>query len=84
MKVGTQQGNNQSNTVRKSLTDQGHPIDDIAIIVSTLNPPYLLLHLSLVLLMEMKMTLLITTHQENTRVFLPKLRKLTQILRTKV
>ena len=54
MKVGTQQGNHQLGKSTKVLTDQGHPIDNITFIVSTLNPPYLLLHLSLILMMAVK------------------------------
>ena len=38
MKVGTQQGDHQAGTGTKALTDQGHPIDTITIIVSALNP----------------------------------------------
>ena len=40
MKVGTQQGDHQLGKSKKALTDQGHPsIDNIAFIVSALNPP---------------------------------------------
>ena len=64
MKVGTQQGDHQLEKSTKALTDQGHPsIDDIAFIVSALNLPYLLLHLSLILIMAVKVTLFIITHQ---------------------
>ena len=39
-KVATQQGDHQLGKSKKALTDQGHPsIDNIAFIVSALNPP---------------------------------------------
>ena len=68
MKVGsTQQGDHKLGKSTKALTDQSHPIDDITFItfiVSALNPPYLLLHLSLILMMAVKVTLFIITHQQ--------------------
>ena len=64
MKVGTQQGNHQLRKSTKALTNQGHPIDDITFIVTALNPPYLLLHLSLILMMTVKVTLSLITHQQ--------------------
>ena len=56
MKVGTQQGDHQSGTGTKVLINQGQPIDNITINVSALNPPYLLLRLSLALMMAVKVT----------------------------
>ena len=55
MKVGTQQGDHQLGESAKALTNQGHPIDDITF-VSALNPPYLLLHLSLILMMAVRVS----------------------------
>ena len=81
MKVGTQQGDHQSDTSTKALTDQGHHIDDIMIIASTLNTPYLLLHLSLILMMAVKVIVSIITgqQQQKIKVFLLKLGKLAQM-----
>ena len=63
MKVPIQQDNHQLGKRTKALTDQGYPsIDDITFIVSALNPPYLLLDLSLILMMAVKVTLFIITH----------------------
>ena len=56
MKVGTEQGNYQLEKDTKVLSGQGYPIDDITFIISVLNPSYLLLHLSLILMMAMKVT----------------------------
>ena len=67
MKVGTRQSDHQLGKSKKALTDQGHPTDDITFItfiVSALNPPYLLLHLSLILMMTVKVTLSIITQQQ--------------------
>ena len=67
MKVGTGHGDHRLGKSTKALTDQGHPIDDIAFIsfiVSALNLPYLLLHLSLTLMMTVKVTLSIITQQQ--------------------
>ena len=41
MKVGTQQDDHLPGTGTKALTDIGQPIDNIAIIASALNPPYI-------------------------------------------
>ena len=62
MKVGTQQDDHQSSTGTKALTDQGYPADDTMIFASALSPSYLLSHLSLILLMAVKLTLCIITH----------------------
>ena len=83
MKVGTQQGNHQLSTGIKSLMDQSDRIDGIPIIVSTLNRLCIFLHFSLLLMMAMKITSFIIAHQQKTRVFLVKLGKLSQMLRTK-
>ena len=56
MKVGTEQGNYQLEKDTKVLSNQGHPIDHITFIISVLNPSYLLLHLSLILMMAVKVT----------------------------
>ena len=67
MKVGTQQGDHQLGKSKKALTDQGHPIDNIifiTFIVSAMNSAYLLLHLSLILMMAVKVTLFIITYQQ--------------------
>ena len=56
-KVGSQHGDHRSHTDTKALTDQGHSIDDTKTIVSTPNLLYLLLHLSLILIMAVKVTL---------------------------
>ena len=67
MKLGTRQGDHQLGKRTKALTDQGYPIDDITFITfiaSALNPPYLLLHLSLILMMTVKVTLSIITQQQ--------------------
>ena len=66
MKEGTQQGFLQLGESAKALNDQGHPIDDITFItfiVGALQPPHLLLHLSLISMMAVKVTLFIITHQ---------------------
>ena len=50
MNVGIQRDDQQLGKSTKNLSNQGYPIDDITFItfiVSTLNPPYLLLRLSL-------------------------------------
>ena len=50
MNVGIQQDDHQLGKSTKALSNQGYSIDDITFItfiVSTLNPPYLLLRLSL-------------------------------------
>ena len=69
MKVDTRQGDHQLGTGTKALIHQDHPIHNLSI-VTTLNHPYLLLHLSLIL-MAVNVTLLIKTHQQQqkTRVF---------------
>ena len=64
MNVGSQGGNHQSGTSAKPFTNQGHPIESMTFIVSALNPPYLLLHLSLIFIMTVKVTLFIITHQQ--------------------
>ena len=64
MKVGTQQGDHQSDTGTKVLTNQGQSIENVTIIISALNTPYTLLHLLLILIMALKVTLFITTHQQ--------------------
>ena len=52
MKVGFQRGNHHLGKSTKALTDQGHPsIHNITFIINALNPPYLLLHLSLIMIM---------------------------------
>ena len=56
-KVGSPHGNHRSHTDTKALTDQGHSIDDTKTTVSTPNLLYLLLHLSLILIMAVKVTL---------------------------
>ena len=67
MKVGTQHGDPQLGKSKKALTDQGHPRDNIifiTFIVSAMNSAYLLLHLSLILMMAVKVTLFIITYQQ--------------------
>ena len=68
MKVGAREGDHQLGKSTKALTDQRHPIDDITFIkfiTSALNPLYLLLHVSRVILMvTVKVILSIITHQQ--------------------
>lgn len=64
MKVGSQGGNHQSGTSAKAFTNQGHPIEGMTFVVSALNPPYLLLYLSMILIMTVKVTFFIITHQQ--------------------
>ena len=64
MKVGTQPGDHQSGTGTKAYTDQAHSIDNIKMIVSALNSPYLFLHLNLILMIAVKLIFFIITHQQ--------------------
>ena len=68
MKVSIQLDDHHLGKSTKALTNQGDTTDDITfitfIVFSALNPPYLLLHLILILMMAVKVTLFIITHQQ--------------------
>ena len=68
MKVSIQLGDHHLGKSTKALTNQGDTTDDIKfitfIVASALNPPYLLLHFILILMMAVKVTLFVITPQQ--------------------
>ena len=63
IKVGIQQVEHQLGAGTKALINQGHPIDNIMIVVSALNPQNLLLHLIFKLMVAVKVTFFVKTYQ---------------------